>query len=141
MLSLREVGKNLGLRTTIRNSMTLVEKTRQGLQPTTFSKMARNLEVDEKTLSAIVSISERTVSRAKKDHKLLPPPISGKLIEIAKVLTLATEVFEERDSAIAWLKDDCLALGNVTPLSLLDTPQGNEIVIDELYAIEYGNFA
>lgn len=141
MLNLKEVGKNLGIGTNIRNTMTLVEKTRQGLQPTAFARIAHNLEIDEKTLSAIVSISERTVSRAKKNHKLLPPPISGKLIEIAKVLTLATEVFEDHDNAITWLKDNCLALGNVTPLSLLDTPQGNEIVINELYAIEYGNFA
>ena len=55
MLDLNEVGKQLGLRANIPSVMALVEKSRQGLQPAAFTKIAQNLEIEEKTLSGIVS--------------------------------------------------------------------------------------
>ena len=45
-------------------------------------------------------------------------------------------MFEEGTPALAWLKTENPALGNVTPLSLLDTDLGADMVLDMLRRIE-----
>ena len=48
------------------------------------------------------------------------------------------EVFEDPTMCDGWLKSPCRVLGNVTPLSLLETDAGIEAVLNELGRIEHG---
>jgi putative toxin-antitoxin system antitoxin component (TIGR02293 family) len=66
---------------------------------------------------------------------------SAHLFRLALVLARAAEVFDEFDSADAWIKEPIPALGGVTPLSLLYTESGAERVLDTLGRIEHGVFA
>ena len=59
----------------------------------------------------------------------------------ARVVERAEEVFEDGASALAWLKTENPSLGDVTPLSLLDTDLGADTVLDTLGRIEHGVFA
>ena len=52
----------------------------------------------------------------------------------------AEEVFEAGEPAQAWLKTQNPALGDVTPLSLLDTDLGADAVLNTLGRIEQGVF-
>ncbi len=64
--------------------------------------------------------------------------ISDSLVRLADVFARATEVFEDRDEARAWLREESQALGSVSPWSLLDTTPGVDMVIRELGRIERG---
>jgi putative toxin-antitoxin system antitoxin component (TIGR02293 family) len=55
-----------------------------------------------------------------------------------KVWLRALVVFEDEQSAQCWLSQEIRSLGGVTPLSLLDTPAGYELVLDTLGRIEQG---
>jgi putative toxin-antitoxin system antitoxin component (TIGR02293 family) len=48
------------------------------------------------------------------------------------------EVFEDSMTCDDWLKSPSMTLGNVTPLSLLETDAGTEAVLNELARIEHG---
>lgn len=50
----------------------------------------------------------------------------------------ATEVFESEAVAERWLAEPCVALGNVSPRSLLCDGSGLSLVLRELTAIEHG---
>ena len=50
----------------------------------------------------------------------------------------ALAVFEDEQSAKCWLTQEIRSLGGATPLSLLDTPAGHELVLDTLGRIEQG---
>ena len=53
----------------------------------------------------------------------------------------ALEVFEDETAARAWINGPVSSLGGTTPLSLLDTSEGYERVMDTLGRIETGVYA
>jgi len=54
------------------------------------------------------------------------------------VVKVATEVFGHKETAIKWLHQESIALGNKTPISLLDNSSGKSLVLCELRRIEHG---
>lgn len=60
------------------------------------------------------------------------------LLRLARSLVRAAEVFEDAAAALDWLQSRNRALGDVTPLSLLDTDAGAARVMDTLGRIEHG---
>jgi putative toxin-antitoxin system antitoxin component (TIGR02293 family) len=63
---------------------------------------------------------------------------SDLLYRIARAIVHAVSVFEDARYAIQWLKEPSEALGGATPLSLLATVEGDEVVHAELGAVEHG---
>lgn len=55
------------------------------------------------------------------------------------VLERAVQVFGSREAAGSWMRQSIIALGGATPLSLLDTGFGAELVERAMVAIEYGH--
>lgn len=49
-------------------------------------------------------------------------------------------VFEDTEVALGWIQSSNSSLGGVTPLSLLDTEMGADVVLDTLGRIEHGVF-
>lgn len=64
--------------------------------------------------------------------------LAARLLE--RILHRATEVFGDEDSAAKWIKQEVHSLGGVTPLSLLATDAGADLVMDTLGRIEHGVF-
>lgn len=63
---------------------------------------------------------------------------SDLLYRIARAIVHAVSVFEDAGYAVQWLKEPNEALAGTTPLSLLATVEGDEVVHAELGAIEHG---
>ena len=90
-------------------------------------------------LSKAIGISERTLQRARlKPAALLPTDVSARIWSFAQVLSRATDVFGTQQAAEEWLQRPAMALENRTPLSLLSTPEGREMVLTVLGQIDYG---
>lgn len=51
------------------------------------------------------------------------------------------QVLEDEDAARRWINRENRSLGGESPLSLLDTEAGYELVLDTLARIEYGVYA
>ena len=60
------------------------------------------------------------------------------VLRTAKALAKAEEVLEDRDMAAKWFKREIRSLGGVTPISLMDTDSGFELVMKTLGKIEHG---
>lgn len=70
-----------------------------------------------------------------------PTPSVGeepRIREIVEVTARAMEVFGTRERALRWLNSAVRSLGNRTPLSMLDTPEGAAQVQDTLGRVEHG---
>ncbi|MFL6446200.1 MAG: antitoxin Xre/MbcA/ParS toxin-binding domain-containing protein [Bryobacteraceae bacterium] len=61
--------------------------------------------------------------------------------DIAKIQSLATQVFDDEKSAVAWLHEPNLATDNLPPMSVLGTPDGYKRVQNLLLRIQYGVLA
>lgn len=57
---------------------------------------------------------------------------------VNKVLSTATRILDDKESAKKWVLRNNRSLGGKSPMSLLDTEAGYDLVIDTLSRIEFG---
>ncbi len=99
-----------------------------------FMKMAE-FHMDE--MADILHVNSRTIRRL--DSKVvLNIDLSEKLLELLRLYRFGIEVFGELGVFNVWIRRSIRGLGDVTPMSLLDTGIGVEIVMDELERLAYG---
>ena len=123
-----------------RTVMDWIPLVRRGLPAASIEAISRLTRTAQSELARALAIPERTLARRKREG-LLSAEESAKFVRFARVVERAEEVFEDGASALAWLKTENPSLGNVTPLSLLDTDLGADSVMDTLGRIEQGVFA
>jgi putative toxin-antitoxin system antitoxin component (TIGR02293 family) len=116
-----------------------IEIVRQGLPALAIEALARTVQLTQAELGETLAIPERTLLRRKQEG-MLNTEESAKLVRVARIMHRAIEVFEDRATALDWLKEPNRALGSVSPLSLLDTDLGAEAVRDTMGRIEHGVF-
>lgn len=143
-MELSGVTKVLGgekvLRKKIQSRMDLIELSNKGLTKKALSHLAKFLSFTMSQMAALLPVTERTIQRyAPKKH--FNRVVSEQILQIAEVAARGAEVFEDRDKFLAWMDHPNRALADKTPLSLLNSRFGAEMVLDELGRIEHGVFA
>jgi len=123
-----------------RSDLDWVALIRAGIPAAAVDSVIKAVHLSQAELGSTLGIPERTLARRKKEG-MLSSEESAKLLRLARTLRRATEVFEDTDAALDWLKARNRALGGVTPLSLLDTDLGTEGVMDVLGRIEHGVYS
>jgi putative toxin-antitoxin system antitoxin component (TIGR02293 family) len=114
---------------------------RQGLPMTAAQRVAEFYGATDSELSMLLGTSERTLSRRKKETKLLELPQSDRLYRLARIAALTREVFESDETARRWMRRPNRALGGLTPFEMLDTDIGAQKVNEVLARIEYGVYS
>lgn len=119
----------------------MIRLTREGITYAEFELIADNSAFTLDQWRQFLHVSERTLQRYKKDNKNFEPLRTEKILELLLLQKYSRHVFENQAYFKAWLNTNCLALGNIPPISLLDSSFGIQIVKDELGRIEHGIFA
>jgi putative toxin-antitoxin system antitoxin component (TIGR02293 family) len=122
------------------NDLSLVERAREGISKKTLSNISETCGLSLKELSTLLPVSLRTIQRYKEDERL-EPNISEKALIIAEVLGKGIDVFGSVEKLQHWIRTPSIALGNRTPISLLDTSFGARMVTDLLGRIEHGVYS
>jgi putative toxin-antitoxin system antitoxin component (TIGR02293 family) len=128
----------IGLGATSR--LSLIEILRSGFHYKTVEAVQETLQIPLSDFGKIINIAPRTLSRRKKEGKLHTDE-SERLYRVAVLLERATEVLENKATAVHWLKSPKKSLGGKTPLDFADTEVGIEEVKELLGRIEHGVFA
>ena len=128
----------LGLRDLGDSPLDMVAAVRRGLSYKTVSRVAEALHLSTGQLAEYLPVTERTLQRYQKEKQKLDRDLSDHLLQIARVFARCQEVMEDGERARRWLQTPSIPLGNVPPISLLDTYTGVEMVMDELGRIEHG---
>lgn len=115
-----------------------VRVSRSGLPASTVDVMARRLGMSRTLFLGEIDMKQSTIERRLAEKKPLTTTETDRLYRVEKVLVRATEVLGEASAATAWIQRRIRSLGNVTPLSLLDTDAGVDLVMDTLGRIEHG---
>ena len=122
-----------------RSALDWISLVRQGISAGAVDAAVRVVGIGQAELARALDIPERTLARRKKEG-ILSRDESGKLVRLARVVERAAEVFEGEHAALDWLKAPNAALGGVSPISLLDTDPGSDVVLNTLGRIEHGVF-
>ncbi|RMB56441.1 DUF2384 domain-containing protein [Dokdonia sinensis] len=116
----------------------LVHVSREGLPYKKFKIAESAFNLSKKQLADILHISDRTIDRIHKEKKRLTTSQTEKVLELSLLYEQGWEVFGDRSAFRKWLERPRYALGDKTPLSLLDTNYGIQTVKTLLGRIEHG---
>lgn len=111
---------------------------REGLPATAVDEMSDALDMPRANLLDHLQLARSTIEGRIKNNAALTPVESDAVLRTANALTRAQEVFEDPQAASSWLKRETRSLGGVTPVSLMDTVSGFELVMNTLGRIEHG---
>ena len=140
-MEVAQISKILGgpkaLHMRINNRHDLISLSEHGVTKTALLNLTKYLSFTLNQVAGLLSISERTVQRYS-PSKHFNRPVSEQILQIAEVVAKGMEVFERKDNFLAWMKQGNVALGGKTPLSLLSSRFGTQMVLDELGRIEHG---
>ncbi len=130
--------KPLGLKKAERHS--LQARIRAGLKFSALESIQRRYHIPLSQMQSLLGISDRTLAR-RRERQILSQAESDRLYRVARVAARAEEVLGSSQAAERWLKEQIPALGFETPLSMLDTDEGAQMVSDILGRIEHGVFS
>jgi putative toxin-antitoxin system antitoxin component (TIGR02293 family) len=120
----------------------LMGEVENGLPTKAYYILSDTLHLAPAEENRLLQVSPRTRARWRSQGKQrLEPDVSDRLVRIARVFALATEVLESREAAIEWLREKTPYLGDRSPLDALATDVGAEKVTNMLYQMEYGVIA
>lgn len=109
----------------------------KGFPFSSFETVQKEIDLPQQQLSEILGIPTRTIARRKEDRHLSPVE-SDRLYRVARIIAFTVEVLGDIDKARVWLKSPNRGLGDIVPLTLLDTDIGVCQVEDVLKRIKYG---
>ena len=136
----RVLGGQRVLHKRIKNGLDLIELSKKGVTKDALSHLAKYLCYSMSQMAELLPVTERTIQRyAPNEH--FNRVVSEQILQIAEVAAKGTEVFEDKNKFLLWMNHPNSALANRTPLSLLSSRFGTEMVLDELGRIEHGVFS
>ncbi|WP_169719481.1 type II RES/Xre toxin-antitoxin system antitoxin [Olivibacter sitiensis] len=129
----------LGIR--IKTDFDLIKLSNQGITKASLDALVSFLGMPRKAfVEGILDMSVKTIER-KKDTDRLDRHTSSHLIEIAKVVEHAMEVFEDEEKVRDWLATPNRALNGMCPIELFSMPTGLGLIDTILGRIEEGVYS
>lgn len=118
----------------------MLQLTRSGLPKHLLLSLAKRISLTIQEFADIMHISERTLQRYD-DDAIIKTEYAEKAVELARLYTRGEEVFGSLDKFKTWMKTPLHVFKGETPVSLLDSSVGFDMVFKELGRIEHGVFA
>lgn len=126
----------LGLRKT--GALSLATAVRNGLAYRALDRFSRETELPLGALGELIQIPSRTLVRRKTEGRLHPEE-SDRLLRVSRIFGLAIDLFEgDRALALHWLSSAQHALGDETPMALIQTDVGAREVESLIGRLEHG---
>jgi putative toxin-antitoxin system antitoxin component (TIGR02293 family) len=115
-----------------------IEEIRTGIAASHLRGLAETLNVPQTTIFRLAGLSPSVARRYISLNRKLNPSVSERLLRIGAIESRAISVFGRTDLAHTWLLTRNISLGDVSPLSLLDTEPGVQEISRILNAIAHG---
>ena len=144
MLSMKSLVEALGgrkvLKGRIANLDQLREAARSGLPYASLETVIVKLRLGRDEAAAVLHLPQRTIARRKKEQRLQADE-SDRVLRLARIGAQASATLGNEDKAAKWLRRPNRALGNRTPLEVLDSDIGTRQVEEVLARIEHGSIS
>ena len=132
----RWLGGSVRVKQDIRTDFDIIKISMTGISKASVDALARSIGVSKKSMAEeILNVSVKTLERKAPDDKL-DAKISSHVLEVARVMQHAFEVFEEEEKAKQWLDRENRALNDANAVQLFNTFAVINLVQDELIQIQ-----
>lgn len=120
---------------------TLIGRARTGLAKTEVREVSRQLDLTMRELAPLLDTTERTLARRLEGQGDLTKSESERLLLLRQLAGHGVDVFEDQGKFNRWLRRPLPLLEGQSPLDLLDTASGFQVVDELLGRIEYGVYS
>ena len=120
------------------NVSDLISTMRRGMSAQVVPDVAARLGISQDKLFERLRLPRSTMKSRIGNKKPLSATEQDRMYRADRVLNRALAVLEDETAVRDWINRDNRSLGGESPLSLLDTEAGYELVLDTLGRIEYG---
>ena len=117
----------------------IVQSSRNGVSSSRFFGLADFTGLNRDWLATqFLGLSLKTLQRYVQDSKPLSPREGEAVLKLESLYKKGLEIFGNRDEFNSWLKEPAYGIGNQVPLELLSMSTGIDLIMDELFRIEFG---
>lgn len=117
----------------------LISIARKGIQAKYLVVIQEFTSLSDKELSAILPISQRQLVRYEKTHKL-NKEITSHLIQLIELFQKGYKLFGKEKFKL-WIRTPNKVLNQKTPIEIMDTSIGIELIEDVIGRIEHGVYS
>jgi putative toxin-antitoxin system antitoxin component (TIGR02293 family) len=130
----------LGQPATTRSVLDLVRLVRGGIRYRSLRTVAAFIDAPIEEVATSLGVARRTLVRRRAEGRL-DPRTSEKIVRLARVAVRAEQVLGSAEEMRRWLRAPNRGLGNLSPVSMLDTDLGADAVLAVLGRLEHGVFS
>ncbi len=118
----------------------MVQELSRGITGKIAERFRKKANIDESAFSSIIGYSRMHYSRLAKDgNKQLRGAASNRLYRFAQILEHAIDLYNgDEQTALKWLKTPNVAFDNATPLTMLSSEVGADMVDGLIAQLELG---
>jgi len=118
----------------------MVQELSRGVTGKVAEQFRKKANIDESAFSSIIGYSRMHYSRLAKDgNKHLRGAASNRLYRFAQILEHAIDLYNgDEETALKWLKTPNVAFDNTTPLTILSSEVGADMVDGLITQLELG---
>jgi putative toxin-antitoxin system antitoxin component (TIGR02293 family) len=142
MFPARQITEILGGRKRLGRSVSSLDDfdalVREGFPWAAASHAKKVLSISDVDFASMLEMSPRTLARKKKEQSRLNLVFSDRLFRLIRIVSLASDVLEGLNHALAWLNEPQVGLGGRVPMDLIRTEAGAREVEQLLGRLEYG---
>jgi putative toxin-antitoxin system antitoxin component (TIGR02293 family) len=113
---------------------------KEGIPYSVFDLIARLSPFTLQDWSEFLNMSYKSLQRYKTSQSQFKQAQSERILELTEVMSMGEEVFDDTKQFRHWLRTTNYALGNLTPMELLSSSYGKELVLSELVRVDEGIF-
>ena len=125
----------------ISDPVTMVMKAAEGLSVSVFDRLIRVSALNTNQLAIFIGATPKTIDKCRLRRHKLGRVASEQLLRLVGLYKKGYETFGNAESFNQWLKQAAAGLGGIIPFDLLYTQGGINMVMEELFRIEYGAVA
>jgi len=125
----------------LEDRLRLVEDAGAGVPAGAVYELMETTHLNKDFFAGILNISTKTLDRYKQRAKLLSPVGSEMVLKLYSLYKKGEELFGNQTEFRKWIEEPAYGLGNKIPKTLLQTPAGIDLIMDELTRIEFGDLA
>ena len=125
----------------IRDLQSIVLSAQKGIQAKAFFDVASLSGIDRNQLAGLLNVSLKTLTRYHQQKKKLSAGKSERVLKLLALYKKGEEIFGNVNEFRKWMNEPAYGLGNMIPVSLLQTSGGIDLTMEELSRIEFGDLA
>lgn len=119
----------------------LVEQSVVGVPATAVYDLMDLTHLNKEFFAGMLNISSKTLDRYRKAEKRLTPSASELMLKLFTLYRKGEKIFGNLDEFQKWIQEPAYGLGLKIPETMLKTPAGIDLIMEELIRIEYGDLA